>query len=161
MALRPIEIDWDIYKAIEVERRDFDEPQFLALRRLLGLPEQKADPNQIAEARIEKELSVGRSWYEDGVQVPHGSDARMRYDYNRQIYEGKFLDGRLVVNGKSYDSLSRAANSLARTKAGSKTQLNGWKYWEVRLPGKNNWERLEDLRDQARNDLSGKISFDL
>jgi hypothetical protein len=141
MSLRSIEIDWDIHKKIEAERRGFDEPEYAALRRLLGLPTEEI-------RRPEIQQTEGRPWSEDGVVVPHGSLARMSYNYGRQNYEGHFLDGKLVVNGKQYDTLSSAASDLALTKAGSKTSLNGWLYWEVRFPHKNQWERLQDLRDR-------------
>ena len=36
--MEKIEIDWDIHKLIEAERKGFDEPQYVALRRLLKLP---------------------------------------------------------------------------------------------------------------------------
>ena len=35
---RQIDIDWDIHKVIEAERSSFDEPSYVALRRLLKLP---------------------------------------------------------------------------------------------------------------------------
>ena len=35
---RTIEIDFEIYQLIMLEKRYFEEPDFVALRRLLGLP---------------------------------------------------------------------------------------------------------------------------
>lgn len=140
--METIEIDWDIHKAIENERRGFDENPRLALRRLLGLPEPKAEPSKGSLT-----TSSGIDWAEDGVVVPHGSAARMIYNHGRQTIEGQFLDGKLVVNGKGYKSLSAAARHSARTKAGRKPSLNGWHYWEVQLPGESKWTRMGDLRD--------------
>ncbi|NKL03313.1 hypothetical protein GFM02_35095 [Rhizobium leguminosarum bv. viciae] len=140
--LQKIDIDWDIHRMIESERRGFDEPPYVALRRLLKLPVLEAT----AIAAGAKELS----WHEDGVSVPHGSLARMSYQRGRQVFEGKFLDGRLVVNNKSFDSLSAAANALAETKDGKKTQLNGWNYWEARFPGEQVWRSLKQMREECR-----------
>lgn len=151
MQFRQIEIDFDIHKLIELERRGFDEPPNSALRRLLKLP----DKNQI-EAPAVASVKVpdnafndgsGRPFTEDGVSIPHGSLARMEYLRGSQVYEGQFLDGKLVVNGVAYSSLSGAADALAVTKSGDKTSLNGWRYWEAKRPGETVWEKLWDLRE--------------
>ena len=158
MNFRTLEIDWDIHKMIEVERRGFDEVPYLALRRLLGLKEPSVEPPATVPRSA---VSEGRPWIEDGVQIPHGSLARMKYNYGRQTYEGSFLNGRLVVNGKGFDTLSAAANDLAVTKAGGKTQLNGWNYWEVQLPGETDWVRLRDLRSKALRELAQNLQIDI
>ena len=140
--LQKIEIDWEIHKLIESERRGFDEPPYKALRRLLGLPEN----SEHEMTQKPTAVSTGVPWIEDGVVVPHGSLARMEYDYGRQVYEGKFLNGKLVVNGMEFDTLSGAASEVAITKAGLKTQLNGWLYWKVKFPGETDWKALSRLR---------------
>jgi len=144
MQLQKIDIDWDIHKLIEGERRGFDEPPFMALRRLLKLPPLEA-AKPVAPAP-----SAGRAWVEDGVEVPHGSAARMTYLRGTQVYEGQFLNGKLVVNGKEYLTLSAAADDLAVTKKGTKTSLNGWNYWEVMFPGDTKWTSLSSLRVKAK-----------
>lgn len=74
----------------------------------------------------------------------------MEYDRGKQIYEGQFLNGKLVVvvGGKplSFDSLSAASNALAVTKAGKNPSLNGWIYWHAKFPGETKWRLLDDLR---------------
>jgi hypothetical protein len=140
--LQSIEVDWDIFKMIETERRSFDEPHYAALRRLLKLPALKASP--------EPEAETGLPWVEDDVEVPHGSLARMEYLRGSQVYEGRFLNGKLVVNGKSYGTLSAAAIALARTRDGSKTSLNGWLYWKAKFPGETVWRSLREMRQAKR-----------
>ena len=141
--LTPIEIDFEIHKAIENERRSFEEPPYVALRRLLKLPEEKSSrPALVA--------SVGRPWREGTVEIPHGAEARMTYQRGGQVFEGQFLDGRLVVNGQSFDTLSGAASALARTKGGIATSLNGWNYWEVKFPGRTEWMPIKLLRRGER-----------
>jgi len=137
-ALQSIEVDWDIHKMIETERRSFDEPQYVALRRLLKLPALNASPEQDAGS--------GAPWVENGVEVPHGSLARMEYLRGSQVYEGRFLNGKLVVNGKAYESLSAAASALAKTSDGSQPSLNGWLYWKAKFPGETAWRSLGDMR---------------
>jgi hypothetical protein len=148
MQLKTIEIDFDIHKMIEAERKGFGEPEYIALRRLLKLPKPSTDVPQADEIK-----SDGIPFQEDGVEILHGSDARMLYMRGTQLYEGKFLDGKLVVDGVAYPTLSAAASDLARTKEGKKTSLNGWLYWEVRAAGKSRWEKMSDLRDQKNAKL--------
>ena len=138
MKTTTIEIDFDIHKLIEAERRSFSEKPLFALRRLLDLPELDEDKDDEEEENFE----IGRSWYREKVDIPHGSKARMKYDYGRQVYEGRFLDGKIVVGDQRFASLSAAASALAVTKYGSKTRLNGWVYWEVQKPGSSKWEKL-------------------
>ncbi len=145
--MKTIEIDFDIHKLIEAERTGFEEPEFVALRRLLGLPSENFQLSEIVAAKPE-----GRPFVEAGVSVAHGSEAQMFYLRGTQHYEGKFLDGYLVVNGCRYSSLSAAACDLARTKDGNKTSLNGWLYWEVREPGSHEWVPMQELR---KNWLAG------
>ena len=143
--LVPIEIDFDIHKLIEGERKGFDEPQYVALRRLLKLPDDRA-----VESVESATVGEGRSWREGFVEIPHGALARMEYDRGRQVYEGKFLGGRIVVGSNSFESLSEAAKALAVSKKGNSPSLNGWKYWSVKLPGEHKWRTLWDLRVEAQ-----------
>lgn len=141
MDFTSIEIDFDIHKMIEAERRSFSEQPYLALRRLLKLPD--------LEAAVESVSTIGVPWQEERVVIPHGSLARMEYGRGSQVYEGQFLDGALVVAGQRFKSLSAAASAVARTKDGSKASLNGWKYWEVKLPGSDHYQQMEHLRHRA------------
>ncbi len=150
METTTIEIDFEVYKLIEAERRSFSEKPLAALRRLLKLPE--TDPSSVL---TDPAASNGRPWSDDGVVVPHGSRARMEYGRGSQRYEGTFLDGALVVNGTKFNSLSEAASALAKTKDGRSTSLNGWNYWEVQFPGSDRWDLMEHLRRRAH----GKAIF--
>ena len=145
MTLATIEIDFDIHKRIEAERKGFDEPPRMALRRLLNLPELPID-----SADGPRALPEGRAWREGLVEVPHGSLARMSYQRGKQIFEGRFWDGKLIVDGRSFDTLSSAASALAVTKFGDHPSLNGWNYWEAKFPGESKWRSLSKMRDDAR-----------
>lgn len=136
-----IEIDWDVHRMIEGERRGFDDPPLNALRRLL-----KIDVDEAVDVPRE-----GLPWSEDGVVVPHGSEAEMTYQYGRQKFTGRFLDGYLVVGDKAYSTLSQAASDLALTKDGKKTNLNGWNYWQVKLPGKKTFQSLGAMRQNHKS----------
>lgn len=139
-SLRTIGVDFDVHRCIENERRSFDESPNYALRRLLGLGEPRID----APKEQEPDARHGKSWADKGVVLPHGTPVRMTY--NDRIYEGQIVEGRWVIDGREFDSPSGAASGIARTKKGGTTRLDGWIYWEVRLPGENQWSRLEALR---------------
>ena len=145
MQLQKMEIDWDIYKMIEAERKSFEEPPYIALRRLLRLPTPK-----LADTTEHQEVEEGLPWTDEGVTVPHGSLARMEYLRGTQVYEGKFLNGKLVVNGQHFTSLSAAADALAVTKDGEKTSLNGWNYWKAKFPNETKWRPLWVMRKSKR-----------
>ena len=132
--LQKIEIDWDIHKLIEAERRSFEEPPYIALRRLLKLPALK-----LSSASELRDIGTGSPWTDEGVTVPHGSLAQMKYDRGAQVYEGQFLNGQLVVNGERFSSLSAAANALAVTKEGRKNPLNGGTIGKQKFSGEAEW----------------------
>lgn len=148
MNMEKIEVDWEIYQMIEAERKGFHEPRYMALRRLLGLGVPAPAPEPTVQT-----LGEGVPWTREGVTVPHGTPARM--EYNRRSYEGEFLNGRLVVNGQKFETLSAAAKALAVTKEGKKASLDGWHYWKVKLPGEMEWRSLGDMRGSNRIVLDG------
>lgn len=139
---RAIEIDFDVHKLIEGERRGFDEAPNAALRRLLGLP---PPPSKATESESE----TARGWHDEGVFLPDGTRVRMTYGRGKQVIEGQIRDGRWVIGGKTFASPSGAASELAVTKSGKKTKLNGWNYFEVQLPGEKTWGSLSALRAKA------------
>ena len=66
--------------------------------------------------------------------------------YKRRTYEGKIVDGSWVIGDRKFDSPSGAASGVAVTKKGKSTRLDGWIYWQVKLPGEDSWKSLESLR---------------
>ena len=140
--MRTIEIDFDIHKLIEAERRSFGEVPNTVLRRLLGLP--APNENSLAAASSE-ERSNGIGWTGKGVKLPAGTQLRM--EYRGQEHQGLIEDASWIVEGKRYRSPSAAAGGCARTKSGKPPSLDGWKYWFVKRPGDEEWTALSALRD--------------
>jgi hypothetical protein len=138
---RTIEVDFDVHKVIESERRSFDDPPNAALRRLLKID----DPHEPPSPPKDLVPPAGRPWSDSGVVLPHGTLVRMRYGRD-QLFQGEIADRQWVVDGRSFDSPSGAASELAVTKRGVKTKLNGWNYWEVKRSGDAQWVRLDTLR---------------
>jgi hypothetical protein len=135
---RTIEIDFDVHKVIEGERRNFGESPNDVLRRLFQLP-QNTPPS--ADKKV---INGTRSWSGDGVTLPHGTFLKMKY--NGRQHQGEIVDGKWIIDGHEFESPSGAASGVAITKNGKKTRLDGWIYWEVRLVGENQWTPLRSLR---------------
>ncbi len=145
--MKSIEIDFDVHRLIELERRGFDEPENAALRRLLKLPEATAHDSQQNESCAigqMKSADSGRPWSGKGVLLPHGTELRM--EYRGQIVRGVIEDGSWLVEGDKTTSPSDAAGSAVVTKSGERPSLNGWIYWEVKRPDDANWRALKSLK---------------
>lgn len=136
--LNSIEIDIDVYKAIEAERLDFEETQNEILRRILKLgsfPEaQDVEPKKGA-------------WTGNGVTLPEGTKLRM--DYNGVRYSGEIRRNKWFVENSFYQSPSGAASSIAKTKSGKSPSLDGWRYWYIKRPNDDRWRPIEWLRTGA------------
>ena len=132
--LRSIEIDFDVHKCIELERRTFQETPNEVLRRLLGIDKKSRSLG----------VSTGRPWSGKGVTLPHGTDVRM--EYNGRLHIGTIHDGEWLVEGKRFKSPSAAAGGVATTKLGKHPSLDGWEYWQVKRPGDHDWVPISELR---------------
>jgi hypothetical protein len=134
--MRMIEVDFDVHRLIEMERRGFDETENTALRRLLKLG--PASEVQRPEAK------ALRGWSKGGVSLPHGTELRM--EYNGLLHVGRIVDGGWEVEGHREKSPSGAAGAVARTKDGAQVNINGKSYWQVRRPGETAWTPYADLK---------------
>jgi hypothetical protein len=137
---RTIEIDFDVHKRIELERRGFGESDNDVLRRLLGI----ADAEARAALAALQPAPDGRAWSAKGVTLPHGTALRM--EYNGRVHTGEVRDGQWMVEGKSFASPSGAAGGVATTKSGKRANLDGWEYWQVKPPAAPGWISILELR---------------
>jgi len=130
--MKTIEVDFDVFKAITMRRPSEEVSENDVLRDLLGLP-----------ARSSMATAVGSpakgDWITKGVRFPVG--AEFRANYQGQTYLGRVESGALVVNGKRFDSPSAAAMSI------TEYPVNGWTFWECRMPGRTSWQMLKSLRE--------------
>lgn len=145
MKFRPTEIDFEIHKLIETERRSFTESDNDILRRLLGLAE--AAEGEEGSGSVPGQEGAQAAWMRDGAMLPHGTLLRMTY--NGQLLEGRVENGSLVVNGRPFGSPSGAAMGNVRTKSGKRTSVDGWMYWHVKRPQDHDYIPLATLRDRA------------
>ncbi len=130
--MHTIEVDFDVFKQLTVRRETEDVSYNDVIRELLGLEQAKANPT------AEEATPSANDWIAKGVRFP--SSTEFRANYKGQIRTGRVENGALIVNGKSYDSPSAAAVGIT---GGA---VNGWRFWECRLPGKASWQLIESLR---------------
>lgn len=134
-----IEIDFDVYKALTARRPSEDVTENDVLRQLLHLPRESTS------AASANSPTTG-DWVTKGVRLPAGTE--LRATYKGQNHLARVADGALVLNGKRFDSPSAAAMSI------TKHPVNGWTFWQCRLPGQGRWTLLRELRTTRSNKSS-------
>jgi len=127
-----IEIDFEVFKGLTNRRATESISYNDVLRELLGL-----NPLKTPVLNSEVASSTG-AWTTKGVIFPVGTE--FRANYKGQTITGKVESGALVVNGKRFDSPSSAAVSITGN------MVNGWIFWECRLPGMMTWQMIKTLR---------------
>ena len=128
-----IDVDFEVYKQLTVRRSTEDVTYNDVIRELLGLAQTTPLP------RSEKSASPSPSdWVAKGVRFPAGTE--FRANYKGQVHVARVESGALMLsNGKRFDSPSAAAVSITGS------AVNGWRFWECKLPGKS-WQLIETLR---------------
>ncbi len=129
-----IPVDLEVYKALEARREAFSESHNDILRRALGLPARESNARSAEESIV---------WRRKGVSLPKGT--RWRMSSSNGELDGSVVEGGFEHRGEVFSSPSRLATTLYRTKAGTKTNLNGWRYIEVKRPGDPDWMMLSSL----------------
>ena len=129
-----IEVDFDVFKALTARRPTEEVSENDVLRQVLGLPARKIGQTQPA-------APAPGDWITKGVHFPAGSE--FRATYKGQTHLARVEGGSLVLSGKRFDTPSAAAMSITNS------PVNGWTFWEARLPGQAGWKVIKTLR-QAR-----------
>lgn len=135
--MRTIEVDFDVFKAITMRRASEEVSENDVLRELLGLPSRKAGSHAQASA-------APGDWVTKGVRF--ASRTEFRATYKGRTYLARVEGGALVLNGKRFDSPSAAAISITRN------PVNGWHFWQCRIPGQASWQMINALRKQQSID---------
>jgi len=81
----------------------------------------------------------GEGWRVKGVLFPNGTEFRAKH--KGQTYAAVGEGRGLVVSGKRYGSPSAAASSI------TEGPVNGWVFWQARLPGHSGWRVIASFRD--------------
>ena len=132
--MHTIEIDFDVFKALTLRRDTEDISYNDVLRELLGLGRAKKAPEKAAGVQ-----EGGRPWVSKNVSFPHGTEFRSKY--KGREYRGTIDNGFLVVNGRRFVSPSAAAISITNN------PVNGWIFWECKMPGETRWKTIKSLRN--------------
>ena len=127
-----IEIDFEVFKELTNRRATEHVTYNDVLREVLGLK-----PLTSAATKPILESSAG-AWTTKGITFPAGTE--FRANYKGQTILAKVESGFLVLNGKRFDSPSAAAVSITGN------MVNGWIFWECRMPGKTSWQTIKMLR---------------
>jgi hypothetical protein len=123
-----IDVDFEVYKELTVRRPTESTSYNEVIRKLLGLNSQ---PTAV--------LNNGpQAWEYKGVHFPNGTD--FRANYKGRTYLAKVEDGTLIYDGSPMNSPSKASHAVTGN------SVNGWKFWECRLPGQSKWRSIEALR---------------
>ena len=127
-----IEIDFDVFKALTGRRESEKDSYNDVLRRMLGL-------KQPIEGRppIIRPPSNG-DWVTKGFNFPAGTE--FRATHKGRTYTARVTAGALELNGQRFDSPSSAAGSITNN------SVNGWIFWECRLPATSSWKLITTLR---------------
>jgi len=86
------------------------------------------------------------TWRSDGIQFPDGVPFRAKY--KGSIYDAVVKNGALVLNNRSFSSLSAAAFSITQ-----KPHLDGRCFWECRFSPHSGWESLINI-------INRRLSFE-
>lgn len=130
--MHTVEVDFDVYKQLTVRRTTEDVSYNDVIRELLGLGHGKANASKEAAGPSPE------GWVAKGVRFPGGTE--FRANYKGKVHTARSEGGALALNGKQYDSPSAAAMAI------TSSPVNGWRFWECRLPGKSSWQLIESLR---------------
>lgn len=127
-----IQVDFDVFKALTMRRASEEVSENDVLRQLLGLSIRKGTPTQPS-------TTAPGDWITKGVRFPVSTE--FRATYKGQTYLARVEGAALVLSGKRFDSPSAAAMSITGNKP-----VNGWTFWECRLPGQAGWKMIKSLR---------------
>ena len=129
--MKTIEVDFDVFKALTMRRPSENVTENDILRELLGLTFKR-------QSTLSPSIPASSDWVTKGVRFPTGTEFRAHY--KGQTFIGRVENGALVLNGKPFDSPSAAAVSITGN------PVNGWHFWQCRLPGQASWQMLKALR---------------
>ncbi|MGH6995979.1 MAG: DUF2924 domain-containing protein [Stellaceae bacterium] len=139
-----IEIDFDVYKALTARRGDEAISYNDVLRTLLGLSQPAAGLRRLfgLGSRVEVSSKGGiTDWFYKGIRFSVGTSLRAKY--KGEIHVARIDRGGIVVGGKRFATPSDAARAVTGT------NVNGWRFWQCRVPGEAGWRRLDALRQDS------------
>ncbi len=126
-----IDIDFEVFKALTALRENEVDSFNAVIRRAL-----KLEHSDTQDENTKDELGA---WSPaPGVKFPAGTEFRARL--KGQNYYGKVNEGVLIYDDRSYKSPSAAAYAITGY------NVNGWGFWECKIPGQENWRSIAFIR---------------
>lgn len=132
--MRTIEIDFEVFKELTIRRESEEMTENDVIRDLLGLDKANSSMNK-------KEKKKGTDFVSKGIVFPHGTE--LRAHYKGKYYTAEIDNGYIVYNEERHTSPSSAARAVTRT------NVNGWIFWESRRPNESNWTTLDELKNKG------------
>lgn len=130
--MHPIDVDFEVYKQLTMRRATEQVTYNDVVRELLGL--KKETPTSPAGS----ETIAIQEWTSKGVRFPAGT--AFRAEYKGKQYTAVVENGALVLNNERFLSPSAAAMAITQS------PVNGWVFWECKLPGQSTWKPIKSLR---------------
>ena len=127
-----IDIDFDVFKEITARRKSSETSPNDVLRELFNL-----NPIQSKQTIINPPKH-SLSWVVKNVEFPEDTDFRAAYKGKQ--YFAKVRNGGLLYDGKLYHAPSKAAMAITNS------SVNGWVFWECKLPNSSSWKYIDKLR---------------
>lgn len=142
-----IDIDFEVFKELTARLENESDSYNEVIRRALGLP---ATYNALLPGEFDMPgvpalpqnamlgNSTGGIWLSN-VFLPNGTLLRATYKgktYKAWIHLSQWVD----ESGQVRTSPSDAASAITRT------NVNGWRFWFVRRPQDEDWQRLDGLK---------------
>lgn len=140
-----IPIDFDVFKGLTErllsDKEDYNE----VIRRLLGLPASESTllPGEVDAPGLPVSAGVlapqdGGVWFSN-IYLPNGT-------LFRATYKGK-THRAWINNSQWIDEFGNIRTSPSdAAKAISGTNVNGWRFWFVRRPQDEDWQRMDALK---------------
>lgn len=165
-----IDIDFQVFKALTALRESESDSYNAVIRRLLSLPvadnslttaafKEVANALATASAGVQRSGLFGSAanaqarstdqsnalahllggiWF-GNIHFPNGT--KFRATYKGRTYSAAITNGQWVgEDGIVRRSPSDAASAI------SNTNVNGWRFWHVQLPGDPTWRKLDELK---------------
>ena len=130
-----IDIDFDVYKELTNRRGSESTTYNDVIRSLLKLP---SSPSE--QVRSLKTIDITGGWTSKGVTFPNGTEFRAAY--KGKTYTAIVENNQLMLDGKSMNSPSEASHVITGN------SVNGWRFWECKMPGTSRWRTLDTLRSE-------------
>lgn len=141
-----IDIDFEVFKQLTSRLESESENYNDVIRRLLGLPDRETFfrpgetdmPGLPAPAQNALAPQAGGVWYSN-VYLPNGTLFRATYKgktYRAWIHNSQWIDELGLVRTSPSDAASAISGN----------NVNGWRFWFVRRPNDEDWQRMDALK---------------